>query len=65
MYELIIFACIGVNLACKDFTDYGIMFTSLFECSSTSPGHVAIWNTMHPKWTIRRWQCTPFGKVAL
>lgn len=65
-YELIIFACLAVNLGCRDFTAE-IQFQSLHECSSVSMGQLALWAHSHPARTIKYWRCQPVGgaKVSL
>lgn len=62
-YTLIITACLGVNLSCKEHqTEYG--FTALMECSILSQRATAEWQTLHPKWTVRRFRCHPQNPLA-
>lgn len=61
-YELLIFACLAVNLGCKEFA-HEIQFQSALECTTSSIGHLALWAAKHPARTIRRWRCAPVGEV--
>ena len=62
-YELIIFACLAVNLGCRDFNDHEIRFQSALECTTSSMGHLALWHMKHPARVIKRWRCAPVGEV--